>query len=193
MSSQRSQRPDQPADSPVLLHDLCWCSLTPRGHAMAQPAAVWVSCCVKFPSTHPRQSACFAKEAVLKRLRVVPWRAMQIKPMGHEGKALPERLSKACRTVSCHRETAALFRAIKGKSRHDRMTPRADTSGEPLNISDLIRRVHKEVEDGAIMPDVIGPRRLPTRDVANNPFHRPSARPQPGKGCRKCIVRQIKR
>lgn len=62
------------------------------------------------------------------------------------------------------------------------MSTRNDTSGEALDVSVPVVRLHKEVEHRAVMPDVIGLRRLPSGDISDDPFHRIFACPQPDTG-----------
>lgn len=73
--------------------------------------------------------------------------------------------------MACDGKAAALFGAV-GCERPDYHMPAAPKRLlEPLIVGVLLLFVRTEVEGGAVVPNIVGFRRLPFSRVCRNPFH----------------------
>src|SRR5690606_8858338 len=98
------------------------------------------------------------------------WCLMFFAQMPHQREGRAELRMQRIRVVAYDRQTAALQRAVLGERRHDDMTARLDRAKYGIDVRPTRFRVGQEVENGAVMPDVVGVRRQRNlRDVAMQP------------------------
>ena len=80
-----------------------------------------------------------------------------------------EDLSKTVSIVANNRQAAASFWTVRCEGSHDRMPVRLQGLGEARYISRAVALFVQEVESRSVMPNVIGPGRLPHCDVGHHP------------------------
>src|ERR1700737_97178 len=68
-------------------------------------------------------------------------------------------------------KAAASFRAVKRECTDDGVSAQAQAVSKPRNISGLILRVGEKVKGRPVVPNIVGPRRLPGGRIGCNPSH----------------------
>lgn len=79
-----------------------------------------------------------------------------------------ERRGKLIRIVAHDRQPAAPFGAVRSESRDDHMTTGTDGLLQATDVRIAVGRLSQKVKSGAIVPEVIRARRLPTGDVRDD-------------------------
>lgn len=82
-----------------------------------------------------------------------------------------QQFQQTVRTMARNWQTAALFRPIKGESSHNQRAADVQRAFQSLDVGRLFSRIGQKMEGCAIVPDIIGLRRLPKSGVAGNPRH----------------------
>lgn len=73
------------------------------------------------------------------------------------------------RVVSNDRQSAASLRAIQSEGSDDDISSGLKGSLQPVDIGGLIGRISQEMEGRTVMPQIVGLRWLPFRDIGNLP------------------------
>jgi hypothetical protein len=131
------------------------------------------------------------KDAELERLLCAPGRDVLVSSDAYEPEPRAESLSKALGVITRHGQATRLFRTFRSECRDNRMPARLERLPEPGKISCPVRPSEHEVERRAIVPDVISPRWLPSRDVSYDPLDALGSAADPRPDCGKRCRRQI--
>src|SRR6267142_1740499 len=114
---------------------------------------------------------CAAECAELKLLHTSPRCGVVVPPCIDQFKALSERCGESVRVVTADHQAAAAFRAVGREGRDDGMSARAQGASKPGNVSRLIIPLGEKVKRRPVVPQIIGPRRLPRGYISRNPCH----------------------
>src|SRR3954468_5713331 len=131
------------------------------------------------------------KGAELKFLNRAPGRDVLMPPAVDQFKAVSQDGRQGCGVVAADKKAAASLRPIRRERGDDGMSARTQGAPEPLNIGDLFVLPRKEVKGRAVVPDIVGPRRIPSRHIRCYPRHRMRLLADPRSGSGKRGGRQI--
>src|SRR5215212_578886 len=149
------------------------------------------------PLTAPRPAAREAllrlatKGAELKFLCRAPGRDVFMPPVVDQFKAASQDGCQGCGVVTADKEPAASLRPVGRERGDDGMSTRTHGAPKPLKIGALFVLPRKEVKGGAVVPDIVGPRRLPSRHIRCYPGYRMRLLAHPCSGPGKRGGRQI--
>src|SRR6516225_5740444 len=130
-----------------------------------------------------RCSRYMTKDAELERLRFAPGRDVLVPSRAYELEARAKGLCKSVGVIASHGQAATQLRTIWSECCYNRIAARLEGSDQPGKIACTIRFGDHEVERRAIVPDVIGPRRLPVCDVSHDPVDAPGLVAHARLGC----------
>jgi hypothetical protein len=121
-----------------------------------------------------------AKDAELKGLLRRPWGFVEMALRSDERKLWPQRFGEACRIITHDRQPAALFGTIESKGCNDGMAAGRKGQLQAGKICGAVGLGDHEVEGSPVMPNFVARRRLPGRDVGDDPVDGHSLFPEPG-------------
>lgn len=102
-----------------------------------------------------------------------------------------EYLRQARRVVTHHRKAAAPVRAVRREGGDDGVPSDSQAPYQTRDVSSTVMLVGQEVERCPVMPDVVCLRRLPGRNVGDNPMNQGGSIPKTGLGRIQRGLRQI--
>ncbi len=110
---------------------------------------------------------------------------MIVSPTIDQREFRPEHGGKSIGVIAYDWQSAAPLRTVRRKRADDDMPAWSDGLFEARNISLTISRIRQEMERSPVMPEIISTRRLPPRNIRDNPLH-------PGAGATKTCFRADK-
>ena len=85
--------------------------------------------------------------------------------------SLPKHFVQACSIMRHDGQAAACLGTIRRKGGDDGVTAGRQGESHALHITGALRRLHEEVEGGAVVPEGIAARRAPNHRVGCDPGH----------------------
>ena len=82
--------------------------------------------------------------------------------------------------VALHRKAATLLGTVESEGRYDYDRANMRRGFQRLNVCILLRVIGQEMKDGSVVPNLVGPLRLPMRNVSDDPrtLGRPITKPR---------------
>ena len=103
----------------------------------------------------------------------------------HEDEIASQNLAQSGRVMAHDRQATASFRTVRSERTDDHVPPRFNRLLDSINIGGLIGVIGQKMEGGPIVPQIIRLRRLPFRDVGDDPLDLGAPIAETLSGCRK--------
>ena len=116
------------------------------------------------------------------RLRGAAWCDVHLAPRLDELEALAERRGQLLRGIAPHRQARTHLRAVVGERRDDHASAGSECVAQRRAITIAVALVDEEVEDGAVVPQLVAAIRLPLEEIRSDaPHGRVGGKPPSGR------------